>query len=148
MAGEQRQDAYLREIIECLESSPSDVSVHMFTLQDGTSYQRNMYPEGPDLLLVIPSRLRSTVLRELHDAPTAGHLGITCTHDHVCRRFYRPDLVSSVRRYVSTCELCHRRPKPSTLPAGYLQPIDVPPEPFFRVGLGLLGPTSMKEDSL
>lgn len=29
---------------------------------------------------------------------------------------------------------------PTSLPAGQLQPLDIPAEPFFRVGLDLLGP--------
>lgn len=46
----------------------------------------------------------------------------------------------SVLRYVAACERCQRRKRPSALPAGQLQPIDIPAEPFFRVGLDLLGP--------
>lgn len=131
---------YLGEIIERLESSPSDASVCMFTLTDGTLYRRNVYLDGPDLLLVLPSQLRSTVLRELHDAPTVRHLAVTRTQDHMRRRFYWPGLALSVRSYVSACELCQRRKKASTLPAGYLQPIDVSPEPYFCVGLDFLRP--------
>lgn len=70
----------------------------------------------------------------------AGHLGVSRTYDRVRRRFFWPGLARSVRRYVAACEPCQRRKKPSSLPAGFLQPIDIPIEPFFRVGLDLLGP--------
>uniref|UniRef100_L7LYP4 RNA-directed DNA polymerase n=1 Tax=Rhipicephalus pulchellus TaxID=72859 RepID=L7LYP4_RHIPC len=140
LGDEQRRDPDISRLIQRLESSPYDVSVRMFTLKDHTLYRRNLSPAGHDLLPVIPKHLRSTVLRELHDAPTAGHLGVSRTYDRVRRRFYWPGLSRSVRRYVNACEICQRRKKPSGLPAGYLQPINIPSEPFFRVGLDLLGP--------
>lgn len=111
-----------------------------FVLQDGVLYRRNFHPDGPELLLVIPRQLRRPVLFELHDAPTAGHLGVSRTYDRIRRRFYWPGLLRSVRRYVSACDSCQRRKTPQMFPAGHLQPIDVPVEPFFRVGLDLLGP--------
>lgn len=137
---EQCLDASLRTIISKLESRPRDASLQMFLVKDGILYRRNLDPYGHDLLPVIPAHLRATVLNQLHDAPLAGHLGVSRTYDRVRRRFFWPGLARSVRRYVAACEPCQRRKKPSSLPAGFLQPIDIPFEPFFRVGLDLLGP--------
>lgn len=72
--------------------------------------------------------------------PTAGHFGVTQTYDCVCQRFYWPGLYRSVRHYITACDLCQRRKTPRSLPAGPLQPIDIPTKPFFRIGLDLLGP--------
>lgn len=140
IADEQRRDAALRAIIERLDSSPSNRSYRSFVLQNGTLYRHNFHPDGPSLLLAIPKHLRLAVLHELHDVPTAGHLGVSRTYDRIRRRFYWPGLARSVRRYVAACEECQRRKTPSTLPAGRLQPLDISTEPFFRVGLDLLGP--------
>ena len=144
LGDELRRDPHISQIMQRLRSSPHDASVRMFAFKDDTLYRRNLSPVGPALLPVVPKHLRSTVLHELHDAPTAGHLGVSRTYDRVRRRFYWPGLARSVRRYVNACEVCQRRKKPSGIPAGYLQPIDIPAEPFFRVGLDLLGsfPTS------
>lgn len=137
---EQRQDPVLRTLMERLSSSPNDPSLRMFTLRDGTLYRRSVRPDGPELLLVVPKHLRLAVLQQLHDAPTAGHLGITRTYDRLRRRFFWPGIYRSVRRYVTSCDLCQRRKTPAMPPAGLLQPIAIPTEPFFRVGLDLLGP--------
>lgn len=97
---------------------------------------------GPDLLLVVPRHLRSTGLAELHDTPIAGHLDISRTYNTVRPRFFWPGLYRCVPRYVAACDGCQRRKRPFAQPAGLLHPIDVPKEPFFHVGMDLLGPFS------
>lgn len=137
---EQQRDECLRHIIERLHSPQQDASLRLYLLKDGTLYRRNLRPDGPELLLVVPEHLRLAVLQQLHDEPTAGHLGIARTYDRVRRRFFWPNMYRSVKRYVTSCDPCQRRKTPTVAPAGLLQPIDVPIEPFYRVGLDLLGP--------
>uniref|UniRef100_L7LV95 RNA-directed DNA polymerase n=1 Tax=Rhipicephalus pulchellus TaxID=72859 RepID=L7LV95_RHIPC len=137
---EQRRDPHLRDIINRLSDPSTPSSLRLFVLQDGILYHYNMHPDGPDLLLVIPSHMRQTVLAQLHDVPTAGHLGVSRTYDRVRRRFFWPGIYRSVRRYVASCKPCQHRKTPATLPAGLLQPIEIPSQPFFKVGLDLLGP--------
>lgn len=143
IADEQRRDSSLRPIIDGLNSPHPDPSLRMFVLHNDTLHRYNARPDGAELLLVVPAHLRSTVLRQLHDAPTAGHLGVSRTYDRIRRRFFWPGLYRSVRQYVAACDLCQRRKTPALLPAGSLQPLDIPDEPFFRVGLDLLGPFPM-----
>lgn len=140
LADEQRLDASLTRIIDRLTTAPSHPSLRLFQLKDGVLYRRNVHPDGPELLPVVPKHLRSDVLRQLHDVPTAGHLGVSRTYDRVRRRFFWPGLYRSIRRYVGACDMCQRRKVPTTLTAGPLQPLDIPIEPFFRVGVDLLGP--------
>lgn len=146
MGCEQRRDASLRELIDRLNTGCTDSSLRMFVVIDGILYRRNMHHVGNELLLVIPTHLHSTVLQQLHDVPTAGHLGVARTYDRVRRRFFWPGLYRSVQRYVRSCESCQRRKRPAVHPAGLLQPIDVPAEPFYRVGLDLLGPFPLSTD--
>lgn len=63
-----------------------------------------MHPDGPDLLLVIPAHMRQTVITQLHDILTAGHLGISSTYSHIRRRFFLPGIYRSARRYVASCK--------------------------------------------
>lgn len=140
LGDEQRRDPSLSAIMNRLNSGSHDPSLRLFKLRNGVLYRYNIRPEGPELLPVLPERLRSDVLQQLHDVPTAGHLGVSRTYDRVRRRYFWPGLYRSVRRYVASCDLCQRRKKPTTSPAGLLQPVDIPTEPFFRVGVDLLGP--------
>lgn len=46
----------------------------------------------------------------------------------------------TVVHYVASCDHCQRRKRPLVLPSSHLHPINIPVEPFFCVGLDLLGP--------
>ncbi|UYV74356.1 K02A2.6-like [Cordylochernes scorpioides] len=101
--------------------------------------EANYDPTGLPLLLVIPRHLRMEILGDLHDAPTAGHLGFAKTYDRIRRRFFWPGMYRSVRKYVGHCQDCQRRKSVPQLPPGYLRPIPPPDRPFQKVGIDLLG---------
>lgn len=62
LATEQRRDPIIRGIMDKLTSGSSDPSLRLFVLQDGILHRRSMRPSGPEMLLVIPRHLRTTVL--------------------------------------------------------------------------------------
>lgn len=120
IGAEQRRDDFLKNLIQRLTSTTPDPSLRMFELHDGILYRCNMRPDGPDRLLVVPSHLRRTVLAQLHDVPTAGHLGVSRTYDRVRRRFFWPGLYRDVCRYIAACDLCQRRKsRPHSLLAAF-----------------------------
>ncbi|GBN62574.1 Retrovirus-related Pol polyprotein from transposon 412, partial [Araneus ventricosus] len=110
-----------------------------YLLKDGVLYKKTFDPMGQQWLLVVPKQLRGDILRSLHDAPTAGHLGFAKTYDRIRRKYYWPGLYGSTRRYISHCKECQRRKTPPQLPPGRLQPIEPPDIPFAKVGIDLLG---------
>ncbi|GBM83446.1 Uncharacterized protein K02A2.6 [Araneus ventricosus] len=107
--------------------------------KDGVLYKKTFDPMVQQWLLVVPKQLRGDILRSLHDAPTAGHLGFAKTYDRIRRKYYWPGLYGSTRRYTSHCKECQRRKTPPQLPPGRLQPIEPPDIPFAKVGIDLLG---------
>lgn len=76
LGDEQCRNPHLSQIIQRMRSYPHDPFVRMFAFRDNILYWHNFPPTGPDLLLVVTKHLRSTVLHELHDSPTVGHLRI------------------------------------------------------------------------
>ncbi|UYV84067.1 hypothetical protein LAZ67_X001053 [Cordylochernes scorpioides] len=134
---EQKQDPYILKILDGLSDSTS--KDNRFKIVNGILYKKNFDPNGPSLLLVVPRRLRSDILRELHDAPMAGHLGFAKTYDRVIRRYFWPGLYRSVKKYVSHCQECQRRKNSPQLPPGHLVPIPPPSRPFQKIGIDLLG---------
>lgn len=70
--------------------------------------------------------LRRDILRELHDCPSAGHLGITKTLQRVACRFWWPHMGRSVRAYVLGCASCQLNKPSNQSPGGLLQPLPVP----------------------
>ncbi len=71
--------------------------------------------------LYIPAGMRETILHEAHDANISGHLGMDKTLERISRRFYWPQLETSVREYVRTCQACQRNKASNRRPAGLLQ---------------------------
>ncbi|OWY98669.1 hypothetical protein PHMEG_00030509 [Phytophthora megakarya] len=130
-------DADAKQLIEFL-SSPSDkarrklaprlrASAHRYRVQDGllfysaednTAY-RIVVPNDPDL--------RSRVMYEYHDVPTAGHPGSEKTYSLLTGDFYWNHQYQLVRKYVRTCDLC-QRVKPAPNSQAPLQPLPTPSE--------------------
>ncbi|GBN73697.1 Transposon Tf2-9 polyprotein [Araneus ventricosus] len=133
---EQLKDPKLKYIIKVLKRGDE---YQNYLLKDGVLYKKTFDPMGQQWLLVGPKKLRGDILRSLHDAPTAGHLGFAKTYDRIRRKYYWPGLYGSTRRYISHCKECQRRKTPPQLPPGRLQPIEPPDIPFAKVGIDLLG---------
>ncbi|UYV77021.1 hypothetical protein LAZ67_14002906 [Cordylochernes scorpioides] len=140
---EQTKDPDLAKIIDNLNSGYTRKE---FSIIDGILYKKNYSTTGRPWLMMIPKHLRSEVMADLHDAPTAGHLGFARTYDKVKKRFYWPGLYRTVRQYVSHCRECQRRKKLPRRPAGQL--VSIPPveKPFYKVGVDLLGKFPVSKD--
>ena len=82
---------------------------HSLKLQDGIlvrELQRELF--GPKLQVLVPHDMKDDILRECHEARTAGHLGRNKTMANVKRRFLWPGMRPDVDVYVKTCNLCSR----------------------------------------
>ena len=59
-------------------------------IKEGVLYHRWELPELGKVTwqLVLPKGHRTSVLKQLHDNPVGGHLGVSKTLAEVCERFY------------------------------------------------------------
>lgn len=89
--------------------------------------------------LCVGSEHRERVLRENHDHPTAGHLGIRKTINRVCNRYYWPGLFRDVSRYVRKCQSCQKYKVNQQKPSGEML-IRTPEEPWASICLDFIGP--------
>ncbi|XP_039303430.1 uncharacterized protein LOC120357332 [Solenopsis invicta] len=87
----------------------------------------------------IPRPERPTILTQVHDAPTAGHLGIAKTIARAARRYYWPGMFADIARYVRNCRSCLRHKHAQTRPAGLLHTSHVD-APWTQVTMDLVGP--------
>ncbi|VFQ69620.1 unnamed protein product [Cuscuta campestris] len=72
------------------------------------------------------SDLRTALLREYHDTPTAGHAGVSRTFQRLAANFFWLNMRRDVRRHIGGCVICQAT-KFSTQPlAGLLQPLPIP----------------------
>ena len=95
-----------------------------YTVRDGLVYC------GQQLYVPHHIELRLRLLREAHDVPVAGHLGVTKTAELLSRSFYWPGMHRDVKKYIATCLSCQQNKARSTMPAGLMQPIVPPPPPL------------------
>ena len=95
-----------------------------------------VYPKGR--VYVPPDNgLRTEVLQQCHDHPSAGHPGIHGTLDLVSTHFWWPTLRSFVEKYVEGCETCARK-KLQRHPRAVTQPLEVPTGLWEEVGVDLI----------
>ncbi|KAK3740332.1 hypothetical protein QZH41_000887 [Actinostola sp. cb2023] len=117
-------------------------------LHDGVLYRRWETDSGEDVQwqLVVPRMLSPEVLRAMHDAKTAGHLGVSKTLGRVRQRFYWHRCSQTVRYWCRRCDLCAARKKPQRTPRAAMRNYNVG-APMERVALDVLGPLPESDNS-
>ena len=115
-------------------------------LVDGVLYRLWESDDGTSTRaqLVVPRCLVPEVLESLHDASTAGHLGLAKTVDKIRERFYWPGLQGDAEIWCQQCPKCATRKPPQRAAraplvsshAGY---------PLERVAVDIMGPLPTTE---
>ncbi|GBG90868.1 hypothetical protein CBR_g51374 [Chara braunii] len=88
--------------------------------------------------LVVPSRetLRSLFLGECHDA--MGHFGYKKTSANLVQRFWWPNMLDDVKKYVETCQVCQRDKPRTQAPLGLLKPLPIPVGPGQSISMDFM----------
>ncbi len=83
-------------------------------IKDRVLYRRWESDTGEEVryLLVVPRSMQEEVLRQLHDSPTGGHLGMKKLLDRVKHRFYWQGMRDSVRNWIRRCLVCAKHKMP------------------------------------
>src|SRR3954451_795746 len=115
-----KQDSEFQPIIRTLQGQsaespvPSSLMNH-YSLENGIllyDHTRTCIPKGP---------IRTQILHDHHDIPTAGHQGIERTYAAIHNLFYWPRMNSDVQQYVKSCDSCQHIKASQQAPAGLLQ---------------------------
>lgn len=88
---------------------------------------------GSRLYIPDDEALQYDILHSCHDIPTAGHQGISRTYEKCARQYYWPNLIESVRAFVSSCDSCQRHKPSQMAPPGLLHPLPIPEGRFQTV---------------
>ena len=56
----------------------------------------------------------------------SSHLGYDKTIDQLTSRFHWPNITTTTRKYISTCDVCQQNKSSTQPPSGLLQPLPVP----------------------
>jgi transposase InsO family protein len=82
--------------------------------------------------------LKAGIIGELHDVPSAGHLGHHKTYTRVAALFEWPRMQQDVHNYCKTCQVCMAAKAGTQKPAGLLQPLSVPERKWQSVGMDFI----------
>ena len=92
--------------------------------------------------VVLPSKLRQTVVKPAYDRILAGHLGLEKTKERIMTCFYWPGMFHEIQEYCASCDICQRTAKQRS---GEKVPMISPPiisEPFKKIAMDIVGPLS------
>ncbi|KAH9111696.1 hypothetical protein AeMF1_013859 [Aphanomyces euteiches] len=107
---------------------------------DRYSYRDGLLLYNPAMLSVpridVPydAALRTAIMSEFHDRPSAGHLGREKTYLSVARTFWWPRMYKSIARYVASCPTC-QQVKSSTSAQAPLHSLLIPDELWSSVSM-------------
>ncbi|KAH9783665.1 hypothetical protein KPL71_009410 [Citrus sinensis] len=109
-----KEDEYMRKIARIAQNQAA-----------GPYSSRNglMFFKGN---VVVPHKIRETLLFEAHNTRVGGHFGVLRTYKCLAQQFYWPSMFHSVQEYVGKCETCQRTKSTTLKPAGLLQPLSIP----------------------
>ena len=115
-------------------------------LENGVLYSRWETDDGHgrQLQLVLPRSMVSEVLSALHDAPSAGQLGVGKTLERVRERFYWYGQRHDVKDWCQQCKKCSRRKSPQQPERAPLVS-GCPGHSFERIALDIMGPLPITE---
>ena len=110
-------------------------------VHDGVLVRRWESEDGEkvDWKIALPRTLRPEILKELHNSPTAGHLGVNKLLNKVKQRYYWVGMAEDVRSWVRRCNTCAQIKNPPRKPLAPLQQYAVG-APIERVAMDILGP--------
>ena len=97
------------------------------------------YKEGR---VIVPNDegIQQALLKLYHDAPMAGHPGITGTYKLLGRMYTWPKMREYIEAYVRGCPICAKAKRKNTKEQGKLQPLPNPMTPWHWTESDLVGP--------
>ncbi|KRX51409.1 Retrovirus-related Pol polyprotein from transposon, partial [Trichinella sp. T6] len=143
---EQQRDPTLRAIAEALKNDlpfPSTLEAHrrlrqvrhQLHLNNGVIVRtvKPQYATETAEVILVPTSLRQRFLYAAHDAPVAGHFGVSKTLARLRSVAYWPNMAKDIAEYCRTCDKCQQSKPPAPTPAP-LQPFPIgrPWERYYR----------------
>ena len=96
--------------------------------------------------LVLPKKVRESVLKIGHESLMSGHLGIGKTKDRILSSFWYPGITMDIVRYCKSCDICQRTIDKSRVPKVPLGQMPIINTPFERIAVDLIGEIKPKSN--
>jgi hypothetical protein len=112
-----------------------------FTTQDKKSsvtYKNGLLLYKGRLYLGENCTLKQKVLALLHDSPLGGHSGYLKTYQRAKKDWFWKGMKQDIKTYVKECDICQRIKSETTRPTGLLQPLPIPPRPWYSISMDFI----------
>ena len=116
----QGENRTLAELLELHKRLDNGEVISGFRRENEMIIYNNRYYIGQE------SKLKTLLLREFHDTPSAGHGGIKKTLVGVSTLFFWKGMRKSVEEFIKQCLVCQQTKYSTDGPGGYLQPLPTP----------------------
>ena len=100
------------------------------TQQHRRSQWRLVVPDDPEL--------KEQIMREMHEIPYSGHLGYHKTLKNIQHSFYWPEHTLDICDFVLGCSVCQQEKAVHRVPAGLLQPLQLPEQKWADVSMDFI----------
>jgi len=122
------EDKYFADIILALQKKPKSQKIairarRFSLLESGILMFKDAHGK---LRTCIPRAIQLEILKEYHEPPFHGHLGVTKTYNKIAEKFFWPKLYSTVERFVRSCDSCQRIKSSNSCTPGELQNLEYP----------------------
>jgi len=140
-----------KPIAKVLAGEGSDVRVycalwHEMVIVDDLLYRKSVKEGLPvRMRLVIPQKMRSDILEQMHNSIWAGHPGMSRMKAAIISRYYWPHITKDIESWVRCCETCTRQKRGAPRKRFPLIQ-EISGAPFHRVSFDLIGPLPRTEN--
>ena len=110
----------LEELLDLHQKLDQGKLMTDFSRKNGLMLFQNRYFIGAE------SKLKTLLLREFHDTPSAGHSGVKKMLVGLSALFYWRGMRKAVEEYIKNCLVCHQTKYSTQASGGYLQPLPTP----------------------
>jgi hypothetical protein len=122
---QQMRDPEVKQVIDALTTANPEIAqpwtAKGYVINQGVLYHYPQEGDDEEAQLVVLVHERPRILKEFHDAPTAGHYGVARTLHKISSRYYWPGMRRYVTDHLKTCLECQRYKPSNVKPAGLLQ---------------------------
>ena len=163
----QKEDANIQKIRKSLENAALDPTstfklAQLYKIEDDLLYINNTklkqrhhgkknflrrFVIQQEWSLYVPNvvientqiEIKWAILRWYHGLPVSGHLGILGTYTMVRQKYYWPNMIHDVKRWIHSCQPCQRRKQPKPIRQGEHRSV-LHTRSFEIVSVDLVGP--------
>lgn len=138
------KDPWYRRLLTQIEANP--LRYPRFRVNDDILFKSvnqpycDLSPACDRWRIVVPKEKRLALLKQCHDVPTSGHLGIYKTFHRLANKFYWPGMKTDVTRYVRKCVTCLKTKPEQKATHGEMGGYHQITRPWETLSIDLVGP--------